>query len=84
MKIIRGYKKREYEQYRVAAFHIYYMAQVMGKDANHFHPDRIQPPYDQRALTAEQKKKLDTYRQMKAIKERNAGMKERIKEAENA
>jgi hypothetical protein len=71
VKIIRGYKRRQYEFYRVAAFHISYMAQFLaGKHARKFSMDIIMPPYDELDLTPEQKKEWDTYKAKKRFEER--------------
>lgn len=70
MKIIRGFKKRQYESYRVAAYVVSEMAQIMLKNAKPFQMNRRMPPYDELDLTDAQKKKLDTYRAKKRIRDR--------------
>lgn len=70
MKIFRGFKHRQYEFYRIAAWHVYEMAQLIRpNDAKKFHPNRTQPPWEELELTSEQRQKLDTYRQMKISKD---------------
>lgn len=52
------------------------MAQMIaGKNAKAFHPDRTMPAYDDLDLTAEQKKKIDTYRKLKSIRDHEAQFK---------
>lgn len=70
VKIIRGYKRREYEKYRVVAFGVYHIARMFIKDPKGFHPDRIQPPYDEIGLTPEERKILGTKRSKDRIKGR--------------
>jgi hypothetical protein len=74
VKIIRGFKRRQYEFYRVAGFHIEHMATMLKTDAsyNAFKQSRISPAYDELDLTPEQRRKLDKYRKLKQIRDRDA------------
>ncbi len=65
MKIIRGFKRRQYEAYRVAAWHIYYMASLFIKDPKAYHMDKTMPPYDEMELSESERAKLAKYRAMK-------------------
>jgi hypothetical protein len=70
VKIIRGYKRRQYEDYRVAAWLAYQFVLIMktpSKPRDH-HPNQTMPPYDEAELTPSQRRKLNEYRQLKDSK----------------
>ena len=80
MKIIRGFKRRQYEFYRVAAFHIEHMARALKTNAklSAFNQSRIAPPYEELDLTPQERKELDTWRLKKQATEYEAQFKKKM------
>jgi hypothetical protein len=70
VKIIRGFKRRQYEDYRIAAWQVYHFALAVRTNIkpSELHPNRTMPPYDEAELPPSQRRKLNEYRQLKDSK----------------